>query len=134
MNSANNFLLPFRLFALKDPNVVVVSVIGKSNLKNQIPSKITSVNEYFQHPIFQNDTHSDEVSTTSKQGILNFNLHISLVEYNWRILLPSKKSIVPLLHQCLWYKYIKSYVWQCRREYIWKGILILIYFITDIVY
>jgi len=49
-----------KLFALKDPNVVVVSVIGKSNLKNQIPSKISSVNEYFQHPIFQNDTHSDE--------------------------------------------------------------------------
>ena len=50
-------------------------------MKNQIPSKITSVNEYFQHPIFQNDTHSDEVSTTSKQGILNFNLHITIEGY-----------------------------------------------------
>ena len=52
-----------RMFSLKDPNIVVVSVIGKTNLRNEIPSKIVCINEYFQNTIFENASVTDEVCT-----------------------------------------------------------------------
>ena len=56
-----NHLFLNRLFVSNDPNVTVVAVIGKSNLINQMPSKLTCINDYFQHPILKNEPNDQEV-------------------------------------------------------------------------
>nr|SVE71569.1 EOG090X02WG [Daphnia similis]SVE72202.1 EOG090X02WG [Daphnia similis] len=50
-----------RIFPTVDPNVTVVSFIGKTNLVNQLPTKISCINDYFKHPIF----HSGEINEES---------------------------------------------------------------------
>nr|CAG4646892.1 EOG090X02WG [Megafenestra aurita]SVE92282.1 EOG090X02WG [Megafenestra aurita] len=49
-----------RIFPANDPNITVVSFIGKTNLVNQLPSKLTCINDFFQHPIFQSNQQQDE--------------------------------------------------------------------------
>nr|SVE85386.1 EOG090X02WG [Daphnia pulicaria] len=51
-----------KIFPTNDPNITVVSFIGKTNLVNQLPTKITCINDYFKHPIFQNSEISEESS------------------------------------------------------------------------
>ncbi|EFX84763.1 hypothetical protein DAPPUDRAFT_222870 [Daphnia pulex] len=51
-----------KIFPTNDPNITVVSFIGKTNLVNQFPTKITCINDYFKHPIFQNSEISEESS------------------------------------------------------------------------
>nr|CAG4637663.1 EOG090X02WG [Chydorus sphaericus] len=50
------------VFDGRDPNITVVSVIGKTNLANQLPSKLLCINEYFQLPIFKQENQSEESS------------------------------------------------------------------------
>ncbi|XP_057374680.1 nonsense-mediated mRNA decay factor SMG8-like [Daphnia carinata] len=51
-----------RIFPTVDPNVTVVSFIGKTNLVNQLPTKISCINDYFKHPIFHSSKIDEESS------------------------------------------------------------------------
>ena len=60
--SINGFFILCRIFPTNDPNITVVSFVGKTNLVNQLPTKVTCINDYFKHPIFQSSEISEEVS------------------------------------------------------------------------
>ena len=60
--SINGFFILCRIFPTNDPNITVVSFVGKTNLVNQLPTKVTCINDYFKHPIFQSSEISEEVN------------------------------------------------------------------------
>ena len=45
----------FRFFSTFDPNITVVSVIGRSNLTNDLPAKVACINDYFQKSVVCRD-------------------------------------------------------------------------------
>jgi hypothetical protein len=60
--SINGCFILCRIFPTNDPNITVVSFVGKTNLVSQLPTKVTCINDYFKHPIFQSSEISEEVN------------------------------------------------------------------------